>query len=1162
MQFLSGIASLLTRPPPTTDPRSDPSASPDTFASHGGEEVEEPEGMSGIRTTGAPLNVPLNARIGNTTFLSQGHLPSGRSNMRWRDEASDERRLFPTYKKSQDDVPISVGQSFNKPKRPRVNQFSGFRPVDRITPKRKDSGPVRAWGESKITNGSAQPSTPSRHLLSSPTRVDNEHRALKRRRHSSGAVIDLVDDDERHTIDDGRTLQNRSPSVASVESPDNRERKRNPTRVFKVPEDNDPDEACMEVKPTKLKDRLNKPVETAEVDYKDVSLQIEEDNPRDPVIRHRFECEKRRGSDASESPDELQDDVAFRTNPESFASNRRTIGSDSFLNEVEQKQTRGVKRRLSPNDIRPTVFNSSNKSPNRRQRIQQPPRTHKYLFDINFFRFGSIQIENRSAQLFLDEGNDTIGTHQSIPSVSIPIRRINHVLSGTDGSLKCRFNLTKIEGAGNQVLVDIEFATEADKDQLCGLLRRTTKIREKSGEWMDKAFDNVVIVEPVRKKRLSSPDITESNDGTKPEPVKRQRVSVTLQAEKESPKGINQAPRRVPLPVMQPSSSIPKTPRSGDDEGVPIPVKTYQAFRKERETRSKARGLVDLVDNEPESVSEVTSGDRWSKPLVYPPVGKKKAEVNRYDLERLRDGEFLNDNLIGFYARFLEHYLERNKPEVSKRVYFFNSYFYATLTSPVKGRKGVNYQGVSKWTRNIDLFSHDYVVVPINENAHWYLAIICNLSTLKKRSGAKEGESMQEEPEAQQKVIDHNEIPETPSPEKAATPEETARDSLASMKIDDVVPSSNPQNSPNSDDEWPEKEENQASPPTVFHGEIPSVTVQSKLAVTDAVKRKKLKSSGPVYSIDQPTIITFDSLNEPRQHAIKVLKQYLMEESMKAKVSFEMKDIKGMTAKGIPLQPNYSDCGLYLLAYLEKFVQNPDEFVRNILRREMSTQVDWPTLKSGLLRRRLRDFLFKLHDEQESGQDTHLLVDAELISYLLSPAARPAKNAQNVEDAPVAEPEVIADSFQDKNETNDDAGSDMESVIQETQFSEQQGASNTQHEQEAADEPKPEQHVAEVVEVPKTPERELDVNVAVPDSSPVVITDSAPDAEKKAIHRDQRVEADKDIFEDMFEYFTYTRPRNRVEVQVPTVQVPRTPPARKPRKERTSPRQIKSNKKI
>lgn len=677
---------------------------------------------------------------------------------------------------------------------------------------------------------------------------------------------------------------------------------------------------------------------------------------------------------------------------------------------------------------------------------------------------------------------------------------------------------------------------------------------------MDKAFDNVVIVETVRGKRLSSPDITESGESTKPEPVKRQRLSATLQGEDEPLKGINQPPRRVPLPVTQSVSNAPKTPRSGDDEGVTIPVKTYHASRKERETRSKARrGLVDLIDDEPDSSPKSDSGDRWSKPLVYPPVGKKKAEVNIYDLERLRDGEFLNDNLIGFYARFLEHYLERNKPEVCKRVYFFNSYFYATLTSPVKGRRGVNYQGVSKWTRNVDLFSHDYVVVPINESAHWYLAIICNLRTLKKRSEGKEIESSQEEEHtAEQKVIGQKEISETPPPEKAAIPEEMARDSLAAMKIDDVVPSSNPQNGPNSEDEWPEKEENQASPPAVFHNEIPSETVQS-----DAAQRKKSKSAGPVYSIDQPTIITFDSLNEARQPAIKVLKQYLMEESIKAKISFEMKDIKGMTAKGIPLQPNYSDCGLYLLAYLEKFVQDPDEFVRNILRREMSTEVDWPKLKSGLLRRRLRDFLFKLHEEQDSGQDTELLVDTQPISYLLSPTAQPAKKVQEVEAAPVAEPEpeVIVDSFQDKEEANDDAVSDVESVIQETQFSEQQGIPGPQLEQETAGESKAEQHAEEVVEVPKTPERELDTNAAVPDSSLVVVANSAPDAQKETPHRDQHVRAGKDTFEEMFEYLNNT-PRDNVEVQIPTVQVPDTPRAKKTRKERTSPRQIKSKKKI
>lgn len=279
-----------------------------------------------------------------------------------------------------------------------------------------------------------------------------------------------MDDDERHTIDEGSTIRNRSPSVASVESPEDREKEKNPTRVFKVPEDDGP-EAYVGVKSTTAQHRSNKPFETVELDGDDARSHGEED---------KAESEERRRSDASESPDELQEDVTFRTNPESFASNRPTIGSYSFLYEADQKPSRGIKRRMSPNDIRPTVFNSSNKTPDRRQpRNQRITRTHKYLFDAKFFRYGNIQLENR--QLFLDEGNDTIGLHQSIPSVSIPIRRIIQVLLGTEGSLKCRFTLSKIEGAVNQVSVDIEFATEAEKDQFCGLLPKTARIRQKAG---------------------------------------------------------------------------------------------------------------------------------------------------------------------------------------------------------------------------------------------------------------------------------------------------------------------------------------------------------------------------------------------------------------------------------------------------------------------------------------------------------------------------------------------------------------------------------------------------------------------------------------------------------------------------------------------------------
>ena len=32
---------------------------------------------------------------------------------------------------------------------------------------------------------------------------------------------------------------------------------------------------------------------------------------------------------------------------------------------------------------------------------------------------------------------------------------------------------------------------------------------------------------------------------------------------------------------------------------------------------------------------------------------------------------------------------------------------------------------VKRWTRKVNIFEKDFVVVPINENYHWYLCIIC-----------------------------------------------------------------------------------------------------------------------------------------------------------------------------------------------------------------------------------------------------------------------------------------------------------------------------------------------------------------------------------------------------------------------------------------------------
>lgn len=34
------------------------------------------------------------------------------------------------------------------------------------------------------------------------------------------------------------------------------------------------------------------------------------------------------------------------------------------------------------------------------------------------------------------------------------------------------------------------------------------------------------------------------------------------------------------------------------------------------------------------------------------------------------------------------------------------------------------YNRVKRWFRHIDLFTKDYLIVPINQNAHWYIVLI------------------------------------------------------------------------------------------------------------------------------------------------------------------------------------------------------------------------------------------------------------------------------------------------------------------------------------------------------------------------------------------------------------------------------------------------------
>ena len=341
--------------------------------------------------------------------------------------------------------------------------------------------------------------------------------------------------------------------------------------------------------------------------------------------------------------------------------------------------------------------------------------------------------------------------------------------------------------------------------------------------------------------------------------------------------------------------------------------------RSNRADRAKDAYVPQLPQSEPRR-----HGPEWQKPLYYPRDGIRRDMVTWDDLLRLEDDEFLNDSLVSFFMRYLQESMDQ---EELKRMHFFNTFFYETLMRPSGnkgGRRQINYKGVAKWTKNINLFKRDYVVVPVNESSHWYVMIICNLRSLLPENQASvdaiEGQAIAT---AEAGNNENHNSPLVPDGQDVSL-----RDTLNERTISPV-----------------------ATGPVAGH--------------TDKKRpgrAKKVPRQLPRYPIDKPMIITLDSLDSGRSMTASVLKDYLAEEAKERyELDIDRGGIRGMTAKDIPLQGNFSDCGLYLCMYLEKFVEDPQKFVSSLLQRDTEA-IQWPKrMESGALRQRLYDMLQEIY---------------------------------------------------------------------------------------------------------------------------------------------------------------------------------------------------------
>lgn len=88
--------------------------------------------------------------------------------------------------------------------------------------------------------------------------------------------------------------------------------------------------------------------------------------------------------------------------------------------------------------------------------------------------------------------------------------------------------------------------------------------------------------------------------------------------------------------------------------------------------------------------------------------------LTRKDLQTLSNLNWLNDEVINFYMNLL---VERSKQPGLPSVNTFNTFFFPKLRSS-------GYSAVRRWTKKMDVFAKDVLLIPVHLGVHWCLAVV------------------------------------------------------------------------------------------------------------------------------------------------------------------------------------------------------------------------------------------------------------------------------------------------------------------------------------------------------------------------------------------------------------------------------------------------------
>jgi hypothetical protein len=471
----------------------------------------------------------------------------------------------------------------------------------------------------------------------------------------------------------------------------------------------------------------------------------------------------------------------------------------------------------------------------------------------------------------------------------------------------------------------------------------------------------------------------------------------------------------------------------------------------------------------------------------WPPTGRTELVITKGDYHRLYDDEFLNDTLIDFGLRYVVETRLPSKPTETKSadsstglgqlrpedVFVFNPFFYKKLSDKTRSREKVSpdpypewsaYDSVKKWTNKVDIFSKKFIIVPVNENLHWYMAVIYNPAILlgdarylkgstpplEDASGRPLTRSLGREEEAQdlasveQAMTNDEKLPSPAARSLSIGPVATAiacdsnvlsPDSQPHLPAGDTieVQGRNARASvsvarneaprsvehiicppPLGEPERAEPPNSAFSPRTLEPGEGPGSPIE-----IDGADRTDLEKRG--------LIMTFDYLGSIHPGVGFTLNRWLVYEARDKKnveLSWKPRAQKPLPYKAVsvPPQRNFSDCGVYCLHFMEVLLGDPEGmmdfiYMSMLKKDQLNGQVldDFKTRWQGedalVGRRKWREIITELAGPSSSPEERPI----ELSSPL------PSVNGSQESTIEVHSAKTPAQPFRERNAANPDS---------------------------------------------------------------------------------------------------------------------------------------------